>query len=384
MIRTRALVSFALCSSALLWPVASDAQEDSCAMVRSFGLERFRSADSLIAKCRQASSTPTSDTRSPTTRSIAAAVPAGDLRQRALEGYQTVTRTPRSIYVNDDRSEAEENPAPIIQRAAKATALIVDRRDLKRTANGYHLDIHPYLVQERSFPLQPLCEDQKFHNQMAGGFCTAFLISDTIIATAGHCVQFSDVDDRNAENNRLAVVFGYEMRGDKERTTFLADEVFDVLYVRERSGPVPGPDFAVLELTRPVPATTAQPFRLPGKAGRTVSEGTHLGLIGHPSGLPKKLSFNGSNVVLKSDAVQPDTAFSCQVNAFHGNSGSPLVFFDEPDVVAGILVKGQQDFIFDIEKSCYRTNVYAEKQLCSGQLCAEGATKATLLEKFLP
>jgi hypothetical protein len=69
-----------------------------------------------------------------------------------------------------------------------------------------------------------------------------------------------------------------------------------------------------------------------------VAPGTKVYMIGHPSGLPKKITPNG--VVLENGG---STYFSTTLDAFHGNSGA-MVVGAESHAVEGILVRGESDY----------------------------------------
>ncbi|OQB98875.1 MAG: hypothetical protein BWX80_03903 [Candidatus Hydrogenedentes bacterium ADurb.Bin101] len=76
-----------------------------------------------------------------------------------------------------------------------------------------------------------------------------------------------------------------------------------------------------------------------------------MGVIGHPSGLPKKIAFGSETRVRKNDA---QGFFYANLDSYGGNSGSP-VFNAEDGFVEGILVRGNTDFV--LNGDCFRSNI---------------------------
>lgn len=384
-----ALVAISMAACALMATAVAAGDPDPCLMVQEFGLERFKSASAIVEQCKAKSEA--YGTRGLDDDDKAAGPEQeADLKDRGQAGYDSSFDNPRSIYVEDDRLEADQIDAfghakpDAIGRAVAATAILSKKRNVTSKAAAREILLEPYKVKQ--FPLGDvsLCEGERFREQQTGGFCTGFLVGPDIVATAGHCVEFDDIDEQDTSRNAFSVVFGFERRGGAFRSTVSADEVFEVVHIRGLSKPGQSPptaDFALLQLDRPVPSAIAEPLRLAGPAGLAVKDGTRLALVGHPSGLPKKLSFNGLSLAMEDGN---EVLFRAQLNAFHGNSGSPVLFYDEPDVVAGILVNGQNDFAPDTEHNCVRTQVYLANGMCNGERCSEGVTKSAVIEPYLP
>lgn len=377
-------------------PVWSPATaQDACAAVKEFGLEAIESAKSVVEQCKAEESTRRS-------RGTAEKSTGGDTEEmpspedEIARSYSRSTKRPRAIYGQDDRMEAEEAEvagfphADALRKAIRATAILSLKSDLQPSGGGQLLALSDYRVKANPFGRVPLCRGERFDLQKTGGYCTAFLVAPDLVATAGHCVNWVDVDSRNLARNKMAVVFGFEVRNGKERDQITTDEIYDVINIREISKPDTlgrMPDFALLQLDRRVPTSIAEPLRLAGHVGMSLIEDTtRLILIGHPSGLPKKVSLNPNSKAMQL-GVGP--IFRAQLNSFHGNSGSPVLFRDAPDVVAGILVNGQSDFEVDPrgpdgKGPCVRTQIYQADQLCDGERCSEGVTKSAEIEPYVP
>lgn len=359
---------------------ASAQSQSACELVRVFGLARFSSAKALVDQCKIETGESTEKGRGPP-------IPGPDGAARTdLDYFSSTGDRGRAIYVRDDRIEAAEVAAMIVhpkiskvQVAVKATAALVKRSKLQASPTGWHLSLDEF----RPFGSLPLCQNEKFAKQRVGSYCTAFLIAPNLVATAGHCIGWEDVDISNPGRNTHALVFGFETRNGVEREDFAPDEVYQISRIIERYREGKGEalrDFAVIELQENVSPRIAQPLRLAGIAKMQVGVDTQLGVIGHPSGLPKKVSFISETNRAMEEGSQ--TEFRAQLNTFHGNSGSPVVFFDEPDVAAGILVEGESDYFIDGQ--CVRTAVYASQQMCNGRRCSERVTKSALIEPYIP
>ena len=95
-------------------------------------------------------------------------------------------------------------------------------------------------------------------------------------------------------------------------------------------------------------------------------------IIGHPSGLPKKIAANGEFLIKESSHI-----FRTSVDSYKGNSGSPVFntesIFSGKAELEGILVNGNTDFIRKndclVENYC---NANSTSRECSMQ--GEGVT----------
>jgi hypothetical protein len=94
-------------------------------------------------------------------------------------------------------------------------------------------------------------------------------------------------------------------------------------------------DYAVIKLQRPVTNRAPLTYRTTGK----ISQSQSLVVIGHPSGLPTKIT-DGGKVTLNVER----TKFSTNLDTFHGNSGS-AVFDAKTGIIEGILIQGKTDYL---------------------------------------
>ena len=107
-------------------------------------------------------------------------------------------------------------------------------------------------------------------------------------------------------------------------------------------------DYAIIKLDRKVTGRT--PLKV--RKNKKIELNEDLFVIGHPSGLPKKIAM-GARVLKNSDKE----FFTTNLDTFGGNSGSP-VFNANTLEVEGILVRGRTDYTPDYskDKSCLRVN----------------------------
>jgi len=266
-------------------------------------------------------------------------------------------RDPKTIYGLDDRIDTYAAPLRQQQWAAAVCGIVDATRLVTNAQNGtVSLVTSPWRVAG-----YPPCADEPFRNQPIAPFCSAFLVSSNVIVTAGHCIE------SECELDQFGFVFEFEMLdASTARTSFpLADVYSGVeLIARERVG---NTDYAMIRLDRPV-----SPDRIPLqiRAGGSTLSGTPVGVIGHPSGLPKKVAFGSTTRV----GTTYSTSFAINTDTYGGNSGSPIINA-ENGLVEGILIKGRSDYEF--AGACFYSVRYADS------LAGEIATKSQALPQSL-
>ena len=224
------------------------------------------------------------------------------------------------IYGDDDRRDVYELTDPQVIRAWRAPCALVGPGNISDRGATYRLSGATLGAE------YDLCSDQLFRDQPTPAFCTGFLVAPDIVATAGHCVSTSC--------DSTAFVFGFEMANASTPIMDIpAEDVYFCAGVvgHEVSG---GADWALIRLDRPVANRTPVEVRRDGR----VPNSAPLIMMGHPSGLPGKIAA-GANVRDNS----PSSYFIANLDAFGGNSGSP-VFHSSTLAVEGILVRGETDY----------------------------------------
>jgi len=266
-----------------------------------------------------------------------------DIHPKAIEPRASHTAGIRGVYGRDDRMEEYEVADPDIRAAGAATAMFLYRDELVDNGNG------TYQVQQESLAwwyewLDPigtgnsLCADEPFRDQPSVGTCTGVLVGPDLIATAAHCVAC-------LESSELAVVFGFVMQDAETPTVTLSpDQVYWVVEVLEYQAG--SPDWGMVRLDRPVVGVEPLPLRRTGK----VADGQAVFMVGYPWGVPRKYA---TGAIVQENAES--TFFQANVDAYRGNSGSPVINLDSM-VVEGLLVRGLPSFAEDLAAGCDRSS----------------------------
>jgi len=226
----------------------------------------------------------------------------------------------RAIYGADDRVEVrsldEADPARAV--AFEAVAALVPLAQLRKTESGVNIT-GPTWAEERN-----LCDDVRFAQQPVVARCSAVLVDDDLVLTAGHCARLCSV---------TRIVFGVLYESPSTLRPLTDDDVFACVDVVADETTGDGVDFAWLRLDRPVgPARRPVALRLVPP-----SPGESLALIGFPAGVPMKAD-HGGVVTGAGDGV-----FFTSHDAFHSSSGGPLL--DDAGRLIGILGGGAPDLV---------------------------------------
>ena len=273
-------------------------------------------------------------------------------------GLDTETAANPLIYGNDDRIEYYQGSSAQ-QGAADAVFVVVDDSELSCSAGTCTLLTVPY----DDWFEEGLCDDEPFRDQPTIGFCSAFLVGSDRIATAGHCLTGA-----SCTHTSFVPWFRIDSAGGSAPTTIPEAEVLHCgAKVASKAGSTN--DYAVYTLTAPAAGLTPLCIRRSDK----VAVGTDLVIIGHPYTLPQKIAGGA-----QAQAIEKNF-FTANLDDYGGNSGSP-VFDVETMVVQGILVRGNEDFVFDSEAYCWRSNVCPDSG-CPG---FEEVSHAKKIAKFVP
>ncbi|PET74811.1 serine protease [Priestia megaterium] len=288
-------------------------------MSRQKRLEEF-SIDELLKEVKS---------RSSKQESVATSCSVG---QEALSDFKTneiievLTSKQEVIYGTDNRMDIFQVTDQAIIDDADSVVALFDVSDIVNNGNGTSTLKTQNFGRDRN-----LCQNEKFREQPTGAFCSGFLVAPNIIATAGHCVNAGNVTN-------IRFVFGFRMIDASTVPNAINNtEIYKGLRLIGREEEEDGPDWALVQLDRPV--TNHQSVRI-RRAGK-IEDNQAVHVIGHPVGIPTK--FAGGADVRENNQ---DAFFIANLDTYGGNSGSP-VFNSDTHEVEGILVRGETDFVGD-------------------------------------
>ncbi len=237
------------------------------------------------------------------------------------------------IYGDDNRLDPEDAINNLHVEISKSTAAQI--------AN-YKLTAHKSVYMLKNETLQEsmnVCPSEKFSQQNAIARCSGFLVGPDLLVTAGHCVA----NQSHCDGYSWAFDYRSDEIADGEIEKSKVYKCKKILVQALDSAAKS--DYALIQLDRAVADRKPLNFRTKGK----VSTGTGLVVIGHPSGLPTKIS-DGATVQENSH----DQFFKSDLDTFGGNSGS-AVFDTKTGSVEGILVRGAKDYVMS-SKGCLVVN----------------------------
>ncbi len=227
------------------------------------------------------------------------------------------------VYGKDNRKDVFEVNSFFWQSLSDSTAAMVPKNLIEKIKGGM-VNIGGEILKEAN----DLCPGEKFENQKTPAYCSGFLFGEKLLITAGHCgtKRYCDTQDW---------VFGMYQKEGTNELTVPAENVYSCKEVIARAqNSSTKEDWAIIELDRRVEGIDHVIVRTEGM----VMPGEPLVVIGHPSGLPTKVS-PGAFVRKNEDTY----FFEANCDTFGGNSGS-AVFNAHTGVVEGILVRGEIDY----------------------------------------
>lgn len=208
----------------------------------------------------------------------------------------------------------------------------------------------------------PLCASEPYRTQPAPGICSAFLVAPDLVATAGHCVNMKTA----CGDLRFVFGFAYDHAPGEADVTVVPEEDFyrcatvvghlydaDAWAAEEVASRELWSDWAVVRLDRPVTGRAPLPLRTVG----AVAAGALLHAVGHPGGIPAKVTGGRATDVSHELYVNTD------LDIYAGNSGSLVT--GASGVAEGIVIRGtgggHNSFVLD--GTCYRSRHCAQYDL---------------------
>ena len=282
----------------------------------------------------------------------------------------------KAIYGGDDRKDYFEVPQEM-QTLADSVVSLWDRSKVSQYRSGdFLLSGRPFADKVFNREGGKLCASERFREQPIGAECSGTLVGEDLVMTAGHCINAQhDCDE-------MAVVFDFNVksRGGKAATQVPSSSVyFCKSIVTARNEEInPGAesrdsrimDYAIIKLDRKV--TGRKPLPINRKGG--LAAGSPLFAIGHPAGLPAKITGGASVLSYRPE----DPCYETDLDTYGGNSGSG-VFNAGTGLLEGILVRGREDFTRTPE-GCYVSKVFEERP----QDGSEIVTNISMAAGFIP
>ncbi|GAB4034244.1 MAG: hypothetical protein Fur0012_14410 [Elusimicrobiota bacterium] len=244
----------------------------------------------------------------------------------------------KGIYGIDDRKDVYESNQ-MQQKLAKSVAAVV-AMDISPDEQGY-VDLGL-----RSFKEDySICDGEKFSDQPILGYCTASLISEDTMLTAGHCFPSKD----SCKEKKF--VFDYVMGPDgKWPGKFNLSQIYSCSEIIAQSNEEIV-DYAIIKLDRPVKDRVP----LAVNRGEKLKKGDFVFVIGSPMGLPLKVADNAKVRDVKDQYYMVDS------DTFGGNSGSP-VFNAMTGRIEGILTGGGQDLELKNDGACVGSFIQSQDE----------------------
>lgn len=259
------------------------------------------------------------------------------------EGKDSKSIKPRVIYGTDDRLDIYQvTEAKSLQLASSTVALIRSDDLIVKNSDTFTISTSSYSSNYN------LCQEEPFYDQRTAAFCSGFLVAPDIIVTAGHCVT----SEQSCKNTSFVFDFALKRQGEHP-TEARKEDVYNCQSLIATKAVNNGADYAVIKLDRPV--INRQPLEI-RRSGQS-AVGDALTVIGHPAGLPTKVSGGAQVRSLKSGFLVAN------LDTYGGNSGS-AVFNDRTGEVEGILVRGEVDYTY--KGNCMVSNVCTDSG-CRGE-----------------
>lgn len=271
-----------------------------------------------------------------------------------------------SIYDQDDREMISSSSNPKALKISKSVALIFNSDDLIKEQE--QSIIFANLLEDLPPVGINICPDETFaHHHAYRAACTGFLIGKDLLASAGHCFETQS----SCDNQLIA----FDVLGSSEsergfnvdqKNIYRCKKIISQVKNRETLQ-----DYAIIKLDR---VTDRAPLKIRSTGKISLKDKVYM--VGHPLGLAQVLS-KPASINFNTNPLY----FKTQMDSFRGNSGSPVINA-KTQLVEGILVRGEEDFISDETNQCERYNKYSTTKK-SDHLKGEGVTRIKVILPFI-
>ncbi len=265
--------------------------------------------------------------------------------------------SPMTIYGTDDRMDFYELKKKKHIKNTSGVALMIEGRDMIPD-NQNHGDMIG--ISFEYGPAFNLCPNTRFYSQKFLGYCTAFKVGPKTMATAAHCVPIDS--EMFGGCSHINFVFDYKVtkKSGGASNRFAYDNVYSCerVLALDRGH---DQDYALIQVDRVIKDRPSLALR-PNDSIKVREE---LYIVGHPSGLPMKLS---DNAKVRSTRK---SFFKANIDSFRANSGSP-VFSAKTHEVVGILTGGDKDFSYNSDEGCMQQFTCPDNG-CSGEIVVKSS-----------
>ncbi len=276
----------------------------------------------------------------------------------AMVGISTSFASNKVVYGKDDRLDIYDVTDARLVEAARSTVALFESSDVNEdSARGVSR-----LALSKYGSAMNLCTTERFFDQTIGAFCSGSLVGKDLIMTAGHCVTSDD----SCAGTKFVFDYAITDKNGVSPSEILSSSVYSCKKLIARKQEGKGADFALVQIDREV--TDRAPLEINRK--NDLKKGTDIVVIGHPVGLPTKVS-GGAKVRSLANGF-----FVANLDTYGGNSGS-AVFNLNTGLVEGILVRGENDFVY--QNGCRVSNVCTDTN-CRG----EDSTSMSALANLIP
>jgi V8-like Glu-specific endopeptidase len=249
------------------------------------------------------------------------------------------------IYGEDNRLDVFESTNQAHIDLSRSTAAMISPSAMRPQSDGTTV-ISGQTMEARGF-----CKEERFSQQITAAMCSGFLVAPNLLVTAGHCIKSA------AECASYKWVFDYKVETADQRNVIVptSSVVACKRVIHTVLDRISQDDYALIELETSVTDRAPLAIRKTG----SIAVGDEVLVIGHPTGLPTKIT-DGAKVRSLRNKF-----FVANLDTYGGNSGS-AVFNATTGLVEGILVRGENDYIYDSARSCRTSNLCPENG-CRGE-----------------
>lgn len=263
--------------------------------------------------------------------------------------------TANVIYGTDGRLDVYQVTDDRLKLLADSTVALMKTTDLSITNSVATIKGKNYGTE------MGLCSSEKFREQDTAAFCSGTLVGPDTVLTGGHCIT------NVADCQSVSFVFGFAVRAPGVLPkTVSTSEIYKCSQIIKQTQTNNGADFAVIKLDRVVTGHVPLGVRASGE----ITSSDSLVVIGHPVGLPTKITTGGT-----VRSVANDGYFVANLDTYGGNSGSAVINF-ATGLIEGVLVRGEQDFE-------YSGNCSVSKVCAEGTCRGEDVTKISSVRPYL-